>query len=140
MRTTKDNFWLDAPYEPGRPLAGEHETDVAIIGGGFTGMASAYFIKRRFPGKRVIVLESEFIGFGSSGRNSGIATHLLGHNILPVLKSKGVERTAALHRLSAAALSLLDQMIEEHAIDCDRKHAGMLVVVTRQSNLDHSGS
>jgi glycine/D-amino acid oxidase-like deaminating enzyme len=128
MRTTRDNFWLDAPYEPGRSLAGEHEADVAIIGGGFTGMASAYFIKRRFPGKRVIVLESEFIGFGSSGRNTGIATHLLGHNILPILSAKGVERTTVLHRLSAAALSLLDELIEEHAIDCDREHTGMLVV------------
>jgi glycine/D-amino acid oxidase-like deaminating enzyme len=135
MRTTKDNFWLDIPYQPGRPLAGEHETDVAIIGGGFTGMASAYFIKRRFPEKRVIVLESEFIGFGSSGRNSGIGTHLLGHNVLSILKSKGVEQTAALHRLSASALSLLDQLIEEHAIDCDCEHTGMLVVAETDRQL-----
>lgn len=128
MRTARDNFWLDAPYEPGRSLGGEQEADVAIIGGGFTGMASAYFIKRRFPEKRVIVLESEFVGFGSSGRNSGAATHLLGHSILPILKAKGVERTAAMQRLSAAALSLLDELIEEHGIDCDREHTGMLVV------------
>ncbi len=135
MRTTRDNFWLDAPYEPARPLTGQHEADVAIIGGGFTGMASAYFIKRRFPEKRVIVLESEFVGFGSSGRNSGIGTHLLGHNILPILGSKGVERTTALHRLSAAALSLLDELIEEHAIDCDREHTGMLVVAETDREL-----
>jgi glycine/D-amino acid oxidase-like deaminating enzyme len=128
MRTTRDNFWLDAPYQPGPPLSGEHEADVAIIGGGFTGMASAYFIKRRFPSRRIIVLESEFVGFGSSGRNSGIATHLLGHNVLPILKAQGVERTAALHGLSAAALSLLDELIDEHEIDCDRERPGMLIV------------
>jgi len=102
MRTARDNFWLDAPYEPGRSLGGEQEADVAIVGGGFTGMASAYFIKRRFPEKRIIVLESEFVGFGSSGRNSGAAIHLRGHNILPILKAKGVERTTAMQRLSDA--------------------------------------
>jgi glycine/D-amino acid oxidase-like deaminating enzyme len=128
VRTTRDNFWLDVPYEAGPPLTGDQEADVAIIGGGFTGMASAYFIKRRFPEKRIIVLESEFVGFGSSGRNSGIATHLLGHNVLPILKAQGVERTAALHRQSASALSLLDELIDEHAIDCDRERPGMLLV------------
>ena len=56
MRTAKDNFWLDTPYEAGPALAGDHETDVAIIGGGFTGVASAYFMKKRFPEKRIIVL------------------------------------------------------------------------------------
>jgi len=128
VRTTRDNFWLDVPYQPGPPLAGDQEADVAIIGGGFTGIASAYFIKRRFPAKRIVVLESEFVGFGSSGRNSGIATHLLGHNVLPILKAQGVERTAALQRQSASALSLLDALIDEHAIDCDRERPGMLVV------------
>jgi len=127
MRTTKDNFWLDAPYEPGPSLAGEHEADVAIVGGGFTGMASAYFIKQRFPDKRVIVLESEFIGYGSSGRNSGIGTHLLGHNILPILKAQGVEKTAALHHLSVKGISLLDELIKEHGIACDYEENGMLV-------------
>jgi hypothetical protein len=46
MRTAKDNFWLDTRYEAGPALAGDHETDVAIIGGGFTGMAWAYFMKK----------------------------------------------------------------------------------------------
>ena len=55
MRTARDNFWLDAPYQPGGSLGGEHEADVAIVGGGFTGMAAAYFIKRRFPEKRLTI-------------------------------------------------------------------------------------
>jgi glycine/D-amino acid oxidase-like deaminating enzyme len=135
MRTTRDNFWLDTPYQPGRPLAGDHEADVAIVGGGFTGMAAAYFIKRRFPEKRVVVLESEFVGFGSSGRNSGIATHLLGHNILPILKANGVERTSALHHLSVASLSLLQQLIEEHAIDCELERSGMLALAETDREL-----
>jgi hypothetical protein len=45
MRTARDNFWLDMPYQAGPALWGEHDADVCVIGGGFTGMASAYFIK-----------------------------------------------------------------------------------------------
>ena len=128
MRTAKDNFWLDAPYEPGPSLSGEHEADVAIIGGGVTGMGAAYFIKKRFPEKRVIVLESEYIGFGSSGRNSGMATTILGHNILLVKQSKGVEATAKLYQLSLQSIALLDELIEENGIDCDYEKTGLLVV------------
>jgi len=98
MRTAKDNFWLDTRYEAGPALAGDHETDVAIIGGGFTGVASAYFMKKRFPEKRVIVLESEFIGFGSSGRNSGIAAGMLGNSAFLLKKTHGIENTAGLQR------------------------------------------
>jgi len=135
MRTAKDNFWLDAPYKPGPALSGEHEADVAIIGGGFTGLASAYFIKKQSPDKKVVVLESEFIGFGSSGRNSGIGTHLLGHNILPIIRAQGVEKAAILHRLSTQALSLLDELIKEHEIDCDYEKNGLLVLAESEKEL-----
>jgi glycine/D-amino acid oxidase-like deaminating enzyme len=124
MRTARDNFWLDEPYEPDPPLSGEREADVAIIGGGFTGMAAAYFMKERFPDKRIIVLEGEFIGFGSSGRNSGIGTTLLGHNILPVFEALGREKTSTLHRLSIQSISLLEELIEKHGIDCDFEKNG----------------
>jgi len=137
MRTARDNFWLDAPYEPGPSLSGEHEADVAIIGGGFTGMASAYYIKNRFPEKRVIVLENEFIGFGSSGRNSGMGTTILGHNIATIKKSIGVENTAALHRLSLQSIALLDEMVEGNGIDCDYEKGGLLVVAESKKEVEH---
>jgi len=128
MRTVKDNFWLDAPYETGSVLWREHETDVAIIGGGFTGLAAAYFIKQRFPGKRIMVLESEFVGFGSSGRNSGMATSLLGDNIPGLIKTQGLEKTARLHQLAAQSISLVEELIGKHGIDCDFEKNGSMAV------------
>lgn len=128
MRTAKDNYWLDTPYEAGPAIAGDHETDVAIIGGGFTGIAAAYFIKKRFPDKRVIVLESEFIGFGSSGRNAGIATGMLGNSALVLKKTHGTEKTAELQRLADQALSLVEELITEHEIDCDYEKSGRLMI------------
>ena len=135
MRTARDNFWLDTPYESGPPLSGEHEADVVIIGGGVTGMSSAYYIQQRFPDKRIIVLESEYIGFGSSGRNTGMGTTILGHNITSFKKSLGTERTAALYQLSLRSISLLDQMVEENKIDCDYEKNGLLVVAESEKEI-----
>ncbi|MBI5118680.1 FAD-dependent oxidoreductase [Candidatus Poribacteria bacterium] len=127
MRTAKDNFWLDTPYEAGSPLVGGHEADVAIIGGGFTGLASAHFMKKRFPEKRIIVLESEFIGYGSSGRNTGVASGTLGNLVYPIKKLHGIEKTSLVAKLALQSLSLVEELIEEHRIECDFEKVGRLV-------------
>lgn len=128
MRTAKDNFWLDMPYEAGQSLVGEQEADVAIVGGGFTGMASAYFIKQRFPKKRVVVLEGEFIGFGSSGRNTGIATGMLGNSLFALKKAHGIEETARIQKLAHEAFLLVQELIQEHKIACDFEKSGRMVL------------
>src|SRR5699024_8920492 len=71
---TGNNFWHEAvPLEHGeRPaLAGERNADVVIVGAGFTGLWTAYYLKRLSPALDVAVLETEHVGFGASGRNGG---------------------------------------------------------------------
>jgi glycine/D-amino acid oxidase-like deaminating enzyme len=68
------SLWLD--NHPGSldsrpPLAGDTDVDVAIVGGGFTGLWTAYYLLRLDPALRVIVIEKEIVGFGASGRNGG---------------------------------------------------------------------
>ncbi|HEX7609999.1 MAG TPA: FAD-dependent oxidoreductase, partial [Solirubrobacteraceae bacterium] len=53
------------------PLRAALEVDVAIVGGGYTGLWTAYYLKRAQPSLRVAVLEAEMVGFGASGRNGG---------------------------------------------------------------------
>ena len=68
------SFWLTTrEYTPNASLEGEVETDVAIIGGGFTGQSTAYFLKKFEPGTKVALLEAQVIGFGASGRNAGFS-------------------------------------------------------------------
>ena len=55
----------------GGPLAGDATADVAIVGGGLTGLWTAYYLKKADPALRIIVLEAEQAGFGASGRNGG---------------------------------------------------------------------
>ena len=68
------SFWHDTvpgTLEAGDPLPGDVQADVAIVGAGFTGLWTAYYLARRAPGVRVVVCEREIAGFGASGRNGG---------------------------------------------------------------------
>ena len=67
------SIWsLDAePYERSPALAGSVTADVAIVGGGLTGMSAAWHLARRCPGRRIVLLEARAIGNGASGRNGG---------------------------------------------------------------------
>ena len=67
------SIWsLDAePYERSPALAGRVTADVAIVGGGLTGMSAAWHLARRCPGRRIVLLEARAIGNGASGRNGG---------------------------------------------------------------------
>ncbi|EYF06027.1 NAD(P)/FAD-dependent oxidoreductase [Chondromyces apiculatus] len=60
------------PYDPSPPLHGDISADVAIIGGGFTGISTAYHLSRRFPERRIVVLEAKHLANGASGRNGGM--------------------------------------------------------------------
>ena len=67
------SLWADeagpAPARP--PLDGDTEVDVAVVGGGYTGLWTAWYLLAREPGLRVVVIEREHVGFGASGRNGG---------------------------------------------------------------------
>jgi glycine/D-amino acid oxidase-like deaminating enzyme len=133
MRTAHDNLWLDNPCPPGSVLWGEREADVVILGGGYTGLASAYFIKRRFPEKRVMVLESQFVGFGSSGRNSGGVSGVLGHNYRNLKQRHGVEKSVQLQRLIAESFAIVEGLIREHEIACDYEKTGRMLIAETES-------
>ena len=66
-------LWIDRLPEPLAPLHGRVEADVAILGGGFTGLCTALALRERFPFKRIVVVEAAVCGAGASGRNAGMA-------------------------------------------------------------------
>ena len=66
------SFWLETvgePLVPRQPLGGPTEADIAILGAGFTGLWTAYYLLKHDPSLRLVVLEAETTGFGASGRN-----------------------------------------------------------------------
>ena len=67
------SFWLHqlGPIDRRPPLPGDTAADVAVVGGGYTGLWTAYYLARAAPDLRIVVLEAEFCGYGASGRNGG---------------------------------------------------------------------
>ena len=95
MRNGEVSYWWQARgVPPRRPsLPGAAEADVCIVGAGFTGLWTAYYLKRADPGLRIIVLEEAFAGFGASGRNGGWVTAALpGSRSRYALSSSGPPR------------------------------------------------
>jgi glycine/D-amino acid oxidase-like deaminating enzyme len=73
-------LWLTeyGEYTAEPALAGDHAVDVAVIGGGLTGFATAIALKRRDPSLDVAVLEAKTVGYGASGRNGSFAMTVIG--------------------------------------------------------------
>jgi hypothetical protein len=67
---TQKSYWLNSygAYTPNAPVDGDISVDVAIIGGGFTGLSTAYFLRKAEPTMKVAVLEGEVVGYGASER------------------------------------------------------------------------
>jgi gamma-glutamylputrescine oxidase len=112
--------------EPAPPLEGDRRCDVCVVGGGYTGVATALHLAER--GYKVILVEAKRIGWGASGRNGGQLCS--GQRLDPEALTRlvGAERARRLWDLGEEAKNLVKQRIAAHAIDCDLKagivHAG----------------
>ena len=129
------SFWLATygPYQPNPPLSGDLQADVAIVGGGFTGMATAYFLRRAAPELKVAVLESEVVGYGASGRNGAFAMTVIGLGLSTLVMLKGRQNALAGHRYMERAVDTVGELVREHGLECDYLRPGFLRMATTPS-------
>jgi len=117
-------------------LEGDHRVDVAIIGGGFTGINTALELSER--GYRVAVIEANRVGWGASGRNGGQVTgSLSGQDAMlkQLRRSLGAQADDFVWDLRWRGHSILRQRVEKYAIDCDLKF-GHLQAAYKPSHID----
>ncbi|MCB2143729.1 MAG: FAD-binding oxidoreductase, partial [Rhodobacteraceae bacterium] len=115
------------------PLAGDTTADVAVIGGGFTGLSAALHLAE--AGARVVVLEAETVGHGGSGRNVGLVNAGLWTPPDEVEAALGSEEGAALNRALAAGPDLVFDLIARHGIECEAVRNGTLHLAHNASGL-----
>ncbi|MBB2497223.1 NAD(P)/FAD-dependent oxidoreductase [Aquipseudomonas ullengensis] len=121
---------LDEPLDPRPALGAELQADVAIIGAGYTGLWTAYYLKRQAPQLRVVILEAEIAGFGASGRNGGwLMGNLLGEDRL--LGGLPAEQRKAGFDLLHGIPDEVGAVLQREGIDCDYRKAGVLYCAAR---------
>ncbi len=127
------SYWMTTrAYAPGEPLRGDLDVDVAIVGGGFTGLSTAHHLKRVQPALTVALLESQVIGFGASGRNGGFNMTLFGLTLSLTALRFGKDNAREAHRYMELAVDTTRDLIRELRIDCDYEHPGFLRVATSE--------
>src|ERR1700759_4206807 len=106
MRNGGISFWHRqigiAP--PRAPLDGSRSADVAIVGGGYTGLWTAYYLKRARTELAIAVLEREVCGFGPSGRNGGWISAAFAGSREALARTHGRDRVVALQRAMEATI------------------------------------
>lgn len=126
------SYWLHAagPYEPSPPLDGDLRVDVAIVGGGYTGLWTAHFLKEADPGLDVAVLEQEVVGYGGSGRNGGFAMTVLDYSLHHLVTNYGLDRARAAHEAVARSVAAIGEFAEKHGFDCEYERTGFLAMAS----------
>ncbi|MEM7427464.1 MAG: FAD-binding oxidoreductase [Pseudomonadota bacterium] len=114
-------------------LEGDRDCDVCVIGAGYTGLSAALELAQR--GYDVVVLESETVGWGASGRNGGQICTGVSCGIEKIEKVAGREAAKQVFDISEEAKDLIKARVETHKIDCDLKW-GYLHAAPRQGDLD----
>jgi glycine/D-amino acid oxidase-like deaminating enzyme len=130
------SYWHDtaAAFAGGAAGPVEGHFDVAVIGGGFTGLGAALQFAK--AGAKVVVLEAEQVCSGASGRNGGHLNNGLAHSYLGAKAELGQERAIALYKALDSSIDTLEALIAEERIACDFRRGGKLKLASKPAHFD----
>ena len=134
------SYWHDslpAPILTRPTLETDIDADIIIVGAGYTGLWTAYYLKQIDASLDIVVLEAEIAGFGASGRNGGWCTpHISSiHRWLndPVHKDGALR----LRRLMIDTVSEIGRLTQRESIECDYERSGALEIAVLPTQLNH---
>jgi glycine/D-amino acid oxidase-like deaminating enzyme len=138
------SLWLDSldddDLTPRAALAGDIDVDVAIVGAGYTGLWTAYYLLKRDPALRVAVVEAEIAGFGASGRNGGWCSALLPMSLDTVAAGAGRDAAIALQSAMFDTVDEVGKVAAAEGIDCHYTKGGYLKLATEPAHAERLGT
>jgi len=119
-------------------LPGDRDADVCIIGAGFTGLWTAYYLKKADPSLNIVVVEREFAGFGASGRNGGWLSGGFGWSREKYLKTSSRGAVIDMQRAMAGTVDEVVRVTEAEGIDADILRVDNITVATNAPQLERA--
>ena len=121
-------------------LVGDLDVDVAIVGAGFTGLWTAYYLQERNPALRIAIIEAQVAGFGASGRNGGWCSALFPTGMDKLARIFGRDRALAMQDAMHSTVTEIERVIAKERIDCDWQLGGTLVLARSVVQLEAAQS
>jgi glycine/D-amino acid oxidase-like deaminating enzyme len=135
------SFWHDTVpgnLTPGEPLPGDIEADVAIVGGGLTGLWTAYYLHRADPALRIVICEREIAGYGASGRNGGWCSALFPASLARLERMSDRAGAIAMQRAMHETVDEVGRVAAAEAIDCHWAKGGTVMLARSSLQLERA--
>lgn len=130
---TLPSVWSESPAPAHESLPpGTTCADVAIVGGGLTGLSAAYHLLQSRPGARIVVLEADRLGAGASGRTTGMLGPGVGQSFASLVRRLGLTQAKALYRATLQAVEYVRDLVAAEGIECELEMTGQIVVARSQ--------
>ncbi len=127
------SFWARTQLPRNPPLKNDATVDVAVIGGGFTGLSSAYYIRSLSPQRRVVVLEARGCGNGASGRNGAMVLTMTADRYMKFSPAPAMDKR--IYDLTATNIRRLSSLSVATGIDCELEINGALQVLSTDEDI-----
>jgi len=137
----KLSLWHDTvpgTLAPGDPLPGDTDADVVIVGAGFTGLWTAYYLAAANPDVRIVVCEREIAGFGASGRNGGWCSALFPASLPKLERMTGRDSAIAMQRAMHATVDEVGRAAAAEGIDCHWAKGGTVMLARTPVQLERA--
>lgn len=132
------SFWLETcgdDLTPRPRMPHDTDVDVAIVGAGYTGLWTAYYLAKGEPGLRIAIAEKDIAGFGASGRNGGWCSALFAASKEKIAKAAGRDAAIAMQRAMCATIDEIGGVCKAEGIDAHFLKSGTLSLATQASHV-----
>ncbi len=135
------SLWWDGlagPIGVREPLPGDLDVDVVVVGAGFTGLWTAYYLAEADRSLRIAVVDRDVVGFGASGRNGGWCSALFAVSEERLDRTAGSGSGAAMRTAMEATVDEVGRVVDAEGIDCDFSHGGTVVLARSGAQLQRA--